>query len=287
MEKEHILAEIKRTAQENGGEPLGSVRFLEETGIQKADWYPHHWLRWTDAQVEAGFERNQFGRPAIDVLRLLQAIAEYARELGHFPIHGEFLRLHKRDKEFPGLKAIRKRLGNRPEMISKVLDYCRAGEGWDDVIDLCLSAQKTLEEPSNTREFHQKSQNPKNKLLNDIHRKILSWSPARRRNTEEAYKSELSSFLKQSFSSQKRNLEIREEKGDSLCDIAIGNQIGIEIKKTPGLSEYDRCFGQLARHLRSYKFVILVIFDVARQEQFDDFIQLVEQYFEDRVLVIK
>ena len=36
--KEEILNEIKRTAKENGGKPLGTKRFLDETGIGVYDW---------------------------------------------------------------------------------------------------------------------------------------------------------------------------------------------------------------------------------------------------------
>ena len=64
MKKERILSEIQRTAAENGGTPLGIARFREATGIRKEDWYGIHWAKWGDAQVEAGFERNQFGEAA-------------------------------------------------------------------------------------------------------------------------------------------------------------------------------------------------------------------------------
>jgi len=61
MKKEHILSEIKRTAFENEGVPLGINRFREETGIRKEDWEGKFWAKWSDAQVEAGLEPNQLG----------------------------------------------------------------------------------------------------------------------------------------------------------------------------------------------------------------------------------
>lgn len=45
MEKEYILAEIKRAAQANGGKPLGTARFLKETGVKESDWHGRYWVR--------------------------------------------------------------------------------------------------------------------------------------------------------------------------------------------------------------------------------------------------
>jgi hypothetical protein len=60
MKKDHILSEIKRTANENGGVPLGIDRFRKATGIRKEDWYGIFWTKWSDAQQDAGLEPNQF-----------------------------------------------------------------------------------------------------------------------------------------------------------------------------------------------------------------------------------
>ena len=72
MNKNDILAEVRRTAAENGGTPLGSQAFSTVTGIKRAAWYGKHWARWGDALKEAGFEPNQFqhhsGRSALGLL---------------------------------------------------------------------------------------------------------------------------------------------------------------------------------------------------------------------------
>jgi hypothetical protein len=39
LDKAHILAEINRTADANGGKPLGWRKFLSETGIKQSDWF--------------------------------------------------------------------------------------------------------------------------------------------------------------------------------------------------------------------------------------------------------
>jgi hypothetical protein len=52
--KRFILKEIRRTAEKNGGVPLGMTRFYQATGIKIADWRGKLWLRWSDAVKEAG-----------------------------------------------------------------------------------------------------------------------------------------------------------------------------------------------------------------------------------------
>jgi hypothetical protein len=63
MEKDFILAEIRRTAEQNGGAPLGRAKFAKATGIKEADWYGKYWSRWGDALREAGYQPNELQLP--------------------------------------------------------------------------------------------------------------------------------------------------------------------------------------------------------------------------------
>lgn len=58
MDKNDILAAIRRTAAENGGKPLGSRKFEATTGIREGEWKRNYWPRWSDALREAGFAPN-------------------------------------------------------------------------------------------------------------------------------------------------------------------------------------------------------------------------------------
>jgi len=58
-----IIDEIRRTAVQNDGRPLGKRRFESETGIRESDWYGGHWVKWIDALVEAGFAPNSMQKP--------------------------------------------------------------------------------------------------------------------------------------------------------------------------------------------------------------------------------
>ena len=61
--KRFIIKEIRRTAEKNGGVPLGMITFYKATGIKIADWRGKLWLRWSDAVKEAGLPTEQKSRP--------------------------------------------------------------------------------------------------------------------------------------------------------------------------------------------------------------------------------
>jgi len=133
--KEHILAEIRRTAAENGGVPLGQARFSTETGIRYSDWHGRHWARFGDAVREAGFTPNKTNAAYSDE-ELLEKLAVLARELGRFPVAGELrLRRARTDPDFPSHNVFY-RLGSKGVLAGKLLDYCRA-RGYGDVAAFC------------------------------------------------------------------------------------------------------------------------------------------------------
>jgi hypothetical protein len=74
MNREQIVAEIKRIAIGNGGDAPGLVAFERTTGVKKSDWYPHIWLRWGDALVEAGYAPNTFQAKTSDAALMEQYI---------------------------------------------------------------------------------------------------------------------------------------------------------------------------------------------------------------------
>lgn len=64
----------------------------------------------------------------------------------------------------------------------------------------------------------------------------------------------------------------------------------IEIKKDPGLSEYDRLFRQLARHLQHQRKIIVLVLEATRGDHYDNFTKLVDNYLdvgENSVEIIK
>jgi hypothetical protein len=135
MNKQYILSEIKRTAAANGGVPLGRERFFRETGIKDSEWHGKLWVRWSDAVREAGFEPNKL-QTAYDDDIIIEKFIGLARELGHFPVYAEIRMKARNTDGFPAHNTFA-RLGSKQQIAAKILDYCKARSGYEDIIALC------------------------------------------------------------------------------------------------------------------------------------------------------
>jgi hypothetical protein len=136
MNKQHILNEIKRTAEENGGLPLGLDRFSQETGIKYDDWFGKYWARWSDAVKEAGFSPNKFVTEGYGEPLLIQKYAALIRELGRVPVRGEIGLKCRTDKSFPSETAFRRCLGSKANLLAKLREYCSEDDSLADVLAL-------------------------------------------------------------------------------------------------------------------------------------------------------
>lgn len=108
MDKEFVLAEIRRTAEASGGTPLGRARFEAATGIRESDWSGRYWARWNDVLAEAGFPPNEMqGRYDEDVL--LARLVSEVRRLGRLPTGAELSlqRVRTAPSQPKGLRPVR------------------------------------------------------------------------------------------------------------------------------------------------------------------------------------
>lgn len=135
MDRQHILDEIKRTAEENGGVPLGKQRFLTETGIRESDWIGRYWIKWSDAVREAGYIPNT-RQAAFEDDWLLEKLASLVRELGHYPVAAELRMKARSDAEFPSHNTFA-RFGRKAQIASALLSWCESASGWADVQAIC------------------------------------------------------------------------------------------------------------------------------------------------------
>lgn len=157
MQKEHIIAEIKRTAEQNEGKPLGRSRFQRETGIKESDWYGKHWTKWSDALREAGYQPNTM-QGSYDGAYLIGLIVSLIKKLGRFPTRGDLrMEYHSRD-DFPTDSTLFRRLGQKASVARKVIDYCENQPGLSSVIRICqpIANSEPVEPPSSTAEAPQK-----------------------------------------------------------------------------------------------------------------------------------
>lgn len=142
MNKQHILDEIKRTADENDGAALGLKRFEAITGISRNEILGKHWARWGDALVEAGYERHEL-QGARDDNEIIGHLVTFIRELGRYPTVMEIRLRAKQQDDFPWHNTFA-RLGNKSEVAGMALRYCQERDGLEDVIAICepVAAQK-------------------------------------------------------------------------------------------------------------------------------------------------
>ena len=107
--RDFILTEIKRIASENGGVAPGQNAFVKATGITTGKWRGVHWLRWSDALAEAGFEANEWNQKT-DTESIVLQLALYTRELGRLPTWSEIRMRRRSHPEFPSHSTV----GNHP-----------------------------------------------------------------------------------------------------------------------------------------------------------------------------
>jgi hypothetical protein len=155
MQKEEILAEIRRTAKENGGKPLGRERFERVTGIKPYDW-AKYWVRFGDAQQEAGFEPNTL-TSAYGEDYLMDKLVQLIKELNKFPTHAERRMKSLNDPSFPNPGTFQ-RLGDKPELIGKLLAYCSGKPELADVVELLESVK---EDTPNKKDFDPETKDTK------------------------------------------------------------------------------------------------------------------------------
>lgn len=142
MDKKDILQEIKRTARENSGVPLGRRRFETETGIRESDWYGKYWSKWGDAVLEAGFVPREKQVAYSDEM-IIGALIKAIRYFQKWPINSE-LRLYARQNSgFPS-HNIFNRIGNKDLRIKCVREHCEKNfDEFEDVLDICKSLKSS------------------------------------------------------------------------------------------------------------------------------------------------
>lgn len=138
ISREHILEEIRRTALKNGGIPVGSRTFENQTGIKLHEWQ-RFWARFSEAQREAGFEPNK-RRSAIPDDVMLEKLALLSRSHGHRPTISELRVARRNDANIPSIEAFL-RLGDFEEITERLREFCTNNNSYADVLALLPPTQ--------------------------------------------------------------------------------------------------------------------------------------------------
>lgn len=139
LTKQHVLDEIRKTAEANGGKPFGYHRFENETGIRYCDWYGIYWTKWSDALREAGYRPNKMVS-AFDnsfVIEKLISLIRENPEKPKWPTDGELRMKRSGNKDFPSLSVFYRIGKTNLERAKSILAYCQNKPEYQDVIDCC------------------------------------------------------------------------------------------------------------------------------------------------------
>ncbi len=147
MDKEEIIKEIVRTAEENGGVPLGRDRFHQVTNVNSSDWYGKYWAKWNDAVIEAGYAPNQMNI-AFDGDFLLQKYSEFIDEMGNVPTSPEVRMKARSDPNFPSHNTFA-RFGSKKQLIGHLIKFTKSHKEFGHLTGLLEKTPHEL--PSDTQ----------------------------------------------------------------------------------------------------------------------------------------
>lgn len=136
MDKQFILDEIRRTAAENGGQPLGQARFARVTGISISHWAGRYWARWNDAISEAGLPRNSLQAP-FAIESLVESFALAVRKYGRIPTTRELQLLKRDDPGFPSRNCFQRLGRTKRDKAARMLTETENRDEFGDVAAIC------------------------------------------------------------------------------------------------------------------------------------------------------
>jgi|SRR5258708_18190870 len=148
MTKDQIIAEIRRTAAENGGVAFGQGRFEKETMLSAGSWRGKYWRTWSEAVEEAGFAANL---PAVPHPKdaLVSSLLRLTRENKRFPTQADLRMAKRTDASFPWEGAFAK-LGAFAGRVKLVRAYATEHAEYQDILALLPAAEAATVDGSGT-----------------------------------------------------------------------------------------------------------------------------------------
>lgn len=213
-------------------------------------------------QAAAGDAPNKLQMERTPLATIMQQYGNLVIELGELPPYAEWT--HRGLK--PGRTGLEKSPHNMKwsELPARFTEWVTANKisGFDKALESISRSKRMIEDKPKAGDGD----------FLRLTKAVRDWTPDRRRSSEETYKVELRAHLKS------LDYELNEEYGESKFDLLVRRKFAIEIKKDPDLGEYDRLFGQVARHLQHQCKVIVLILEASRKDKYDNFTALIERY---------
>ncbi len=125
ISKEHLIAEIKRTATANKNRPLGDTAFYSETGLQLEQLWDAEIRSYGDLCELAGYPRNRMQKQ-LEPDQLFEPLALLTGALGHFPDWTDREMAHRKDRSFPSYEAYRTAQNKNGPLDRQLLEWCRS-----------------------------------------------------------------------------------------------------------------------------------------------------------------
>ncbi len=241
-----------------------SKEFFDEEGVnEKLLMEAYGRNAYSKLQEACGDSINKLVLERTSTDKILSQYGELTRDIGELPTQSEWIQ--RKCKPLPSGLLRPPHNIKWSEMPNCFLEHFGNNSIWKDVVEIIKANMPTVESIKSE---------PQNKDLDAVLTAIEEWTPRRRRNSEEAYKIELREYFENNA-----NYTVSEETGESNVDIVVNKIIAIELKKSPSLSEYDRLFGQIARHLNSFNYVIALIFDVFSDDRYRSFVRNIDELY--------
>jgi hypothetical protein len=133
--RDHILNEIRRTAAENNGEPLGIRSFEAATGIRQSEWKGRFWARWSEAVADAGLQANKM-QGSFDTDFLLKVYCLATRHFGKAPTRDELSMFCRQHEGYPEKTVYHRRFGGMGRLRGAARNWASQQNDFADVAHL-------------------------------------------------------------------------------------------------------------------------------------------------------
>lgn len=139
MNRDQLLAAIKRTTEANGGVVPGERAFFAQTQLTRTTLRRAGFPTYGAAVQAAGFKPNELKRSIADD-QLFGPLAQLVRDLGHFPTPGERAVARYNDATFAGESALSRR-GKIDPLQEAPLSWCRTRTDFGEVATILESTK--------------------------------------------------------------------------------------------------------------------------------------------------